>query len=140
MLVFATNLFKLERGTLNICQLKITTRQKQLLLQKLPWTLTILVLYIIFCMRLTSWKIRIQETYNYSLTSALIFLLSGFRQTWKTWKTWGILCEASYFDFFQILIGVTQALSSHFDHFVIFVLIVGILIFIMQLPLYLADL
>ena len=58
----------------------------------------------------------------------------------KTWKTQGILCEANYFDFFQILIGVSYALSLLFDQFVIFVLISGILIFIMQPPLYLNDL
>ena len=58
----------------------------------------------------------------------------------KIWKTQGILYEANYFDFFQILIAVSHALSSLFDHFVIFVLIVGILIFIMQLLLYLNDL
>ena len=49
----------------------------------------------------------------------------------------GILFEVNYFDLVQILIGVSHALSSLFDHFATFVLIVGILIFIMQLPLYL---
>ena len=63
--------------------------------------------------------------------------ITGLRQTWKTWKTQGILFEANYFDLVQILIGVSHALSSLFDHFATFVLIVGILIFIMQLPLYL---
>ena len=43
--------------------------------------------------------------------------------------------------FFEyILIGISHGLSSLFDHFVVFFLIVGILIFIMQLLLYLHDL
>ena len=57
----------------------------------------------------------------------------------KIWKNNGILFEANYFYFFQILIGVTHTLSSLCDHFVIFVLIACILIFIMKLPLYLND-
>ena len=47
--------------------------------------------------------------------------------------------EASVFDFVQILVGVSHVLSALFDHFVILVLMLGILIFIMQQPLYLSS-
>ena len=58
----------------------------------------------------------------------------------KTWKTQGILFECNYFDFVQTLIEASHVLTSFLDHFVIFVLIGCIFIFIMQLPLYLNDL
>ena len=58
----------------------------------------------------------------------------------KTWKTPGILFECNYFDFVQTLIGISHVLTSFVDHFVIFLLIECIFIFIMQLPLYLNDL
>ena len=57
----------------------------------------------------------------------------------KTWKTLEILFEANS-DFLQILIGVSHAFSSIFDHFVAFVPKEGILITIMKLPLCLNDL
>ena len=57
----------------------------------------------------------------------------------KTWKTQGILFECNYFGFVQTLIGVSHVHTSFFDHFVIFVLIVCIFIFIMQLPFHLND-
>ena len=58
----------------------------------------------------------------------------------KTWKIQIILFEFNYFDFVQLLIGVSHALTSFVDLFVIFVLIECIFIFIMQQPLYLNDL
>ena len=58
----------------------------------------------------------------------------------KTWKAQGNLFECNYFDFVQTLIGVSHVLTFFFGHFVIFVLIVCIFIFIMQLPFHLNDL
>ena len=58
----------------------------------------------------------------------------------KTWETPGILFEGNCFDFVGTLIMVSHALIFFFNNFVIFVLIVFVFIFIMQLPLYLNDL
>ena len=66
-------------------------------------------------------------------------LASSSGKSRKTSKTQGILFEANYIDFLQILLGFSDAFSL-FDHFVVFVLKLGILIFIIQLPLYLNDL
>ena len=48
--------------------------------------------------------------------------------------------KANYFNLIQVIIGVSHAITSLFNLFFIFVLIVCIFIFIMQLPLYLNDL
>ena len=42
----------------------------------------------------------------YCNKNCITYLSAGIRQTWKTWKTQGILFEANYFDFSQILSGV----------------------------------
>ena len=84
------------------------------------------------------------------------FIITRFRQTWKTWKTQGIsrylreirenlensgnFVWGQLFWFSSNINWVSHAFSSLFDHLVVYFLIVGIVIFLMQLSLYLNDL